>query len=120
MHEKGRRLTVVGVVEVDDFLPTVVSHRVDDGAMIIRAHAYGEIQETGGRCQNLERVTLLHTQFRLSDFIWPWEEPGRNSTARGSVKRRRSSVLRRLTRRRHRGKCNRKYLYGGQEWGRDV
>lgn len=54
MHErKGSQLTVVGVVEVDDFLPSVISHCVDDSAMIIRTHAYGEIQETGGRCQNL-------------------------------------------------------------------
>ena len=51
--ERGSQLTVVGVVEVDDFLPSVISHCVDDSAMIIRTHAYGEIQETGGRCQNL-------------------------------------------------------------------
>lgn len=50
----SRGLTVVGVVEVDDFLPAVVSHCVDDGAMIIWTHAYGEIQESGGRCQNLD------------------------------------------------------------------
>ena len=70
---EGRRLTVVGVVEVDDFLPAVIPHRVDDSAMIIRTHAYGEIQETGGRCQNLEQA--YHGQdvrlcaFRLSHFI---------------------------------------------------
>lgn len=67
MHEEGRRLTIVGVVEVDDFLPAVISHRVDDSAMIIRTHAYGEIQETRGRCQNLKHVgrTLTYT---LSTF----------------------------------------------------
>lgn len=54
MRKQARGLTVVGVVEVDDFLPAVVSHGVDDGAMIIRAHAYGEIQQTGGRRQDLD------------------------------------------------------------------
>lgn len=73
---EGRRLTVVGVVEVDDFLPAVIPHRVDDSAMIIRTHAYGEIQETGGRCQNLERNVDKTCAYALSTFtfhsIW-WQ-----------------------------------------------
>ena len=70
---EGRRLTVVGVVEVDDFLPAIIPHRVDDSAMIIRTHAYGEIQETGGRCQNLKQRghTRVLMRFRLSDCIRP-------------------------------------------------
>lgn len=51
---EGKGLTVVGVVEVDDFLPAVVPHRIDDGAMVIRSHTYGEVQETRGRRQDLE------------------------------------------------------------------
>lgn len=51
---RGKGLTVVGVIEVDDFLPTVVSHRIDDSAMVIRPHTYGEVQETRGRRQDLD------------------------------------------------------------------
>lgn len=63
MHEKAGRqkgLTVVGVVEVDDFLPAVVSHRIDDGAMVIRSHTYGEVQEARGWRQDLGTVIPVH------------------------------------------------------------
>lgn len=56
---EGKGLTVVGVVEVDDFLPAVVSHRIDDSAMVIRSHTYSEVQETRGRCQDLKRYTII-------------------------------------------------------------
>lgn len=51
---ESKGLTVVGVVEVDDFLPAVVSHGIDDGAMVIRSHTYGKVQETRGRRENLD------------------------------------------------------------------
>lgn len=53
---EGKGLTIVGVVEVDDFLPAIVSHRIDDSAMVIRSHTYCEVQETRGRCQDLDKI----------------------------------------------------------------
>lgn len=113
MHEKGRRLTIVGVVEVDDFLPAVISHRVDDSAMIIRTHTYGEIQETWGRCQNLKHVGRTFT-FTLSTFRF-YSVGGTNRTencgdAWWTVERRRFSERTRRGRKRRQCKCNRKYL----------
>lgn len=56
----------MGVVQVDDFLPSVVSHRVDDGTMVIRAHAYGKVQETGGWREDLETRKIIPIPFSFS------------------------------------------------------
>lgn len=70
---EGKGLTVVGVVEVDDFLPAVVPNRIDDGAMVIRSHTYGEVQETRGRRQDLEMynnpVHSLSLSLSLSIYL---------------------------------------------------
>lgn len=67
---EGKGLTVVGVVEVDDFLPAVVPNRIDDGAMVIRSHTYGEVQETRGRRQDLEMYNNPVHSLSLSVFIY--------------------------------------------------
>lgn len=65
----------MGVVEVDDFLPTVVSHGIDDGAMVIRSHTYGEVQETRGRRQNLDNrnviscILYIPVSFRVLSYL---------------------------------------------------
>lgn len=68
----------MGVVEVDDFLPSVVSHRVDDGTMVIRTHAYGKVQETGGWREDLETRKII----RLSPSLFV------NRGERRSIRRR--------------------------------
>lgn len=66
---RGKGLTIVGVVEVDDFLPTVVSHRIDDSAMVIRPHTYGEVQETRGRRQDLRTIIpSIHRSYGVVKF----------------------------------------------------
>lgn len=80
---EGKGLTVVGVVEVDDFLPTVVSHRIDDSAMVIRSHTYGEVQETRGRRQDLK----IYNNPMHSRVLVPFSSAGRfffSSLLRGS------------------------------------
>lgn len=48
-------LTVVRVVHVDDPIPAVVPHGVDDGLVVVRPHADGKVEKAGRRRQDLLR-----------------------------------------------------------------
>lgn len=45
----------MGVVQVNDPPPAVVSDCVDDGLVVVRSHADGVVQEPRRRCQYLKR-----------------------------------------------------------------
>lgn len=46
--------TVVTVIKVNNFLPSVVAYGVYNCFVVVGSHAYGEIQETGRWRQHLK------------------------------------------------------------------
>lgn len=43
-------LTIMRIIQIDDLFPSVKSNGIDNGLMVVRSHANGEIQESRWRC----------------------------------------------------------------------
>lgn len=46
-------LTIMRIIQIDDFLPAVVAYRIDNGFVVVGSHTNGEIQESWRRCEDL-------------------------------------------------------------------
>lgn len=50
------QLTIMWIVQIDNFLPSIVAYGVDDSLMIVGSHTNGKVQESRWWCQYLNKI----------------------------------------------------------------